>query len=183
MKKQKETEKGKAVQKTYSPEELARMNAKFCQLTGTTTKSGADRIINQMASILVWGRNDAVEKKVVAALDLVVELAPANATQALLAVQMLGVHEAALLFLQRATSEAQTFEGCDANVLRATRLMRLFSEQAELIARLKGKTSQQKVTVEHVHIHQGGQAIVGAVTTTKTDQGGGAIEESRANTP
>ena len=79
----------------------------------------------------------------------------------------------ATLLLRRATVEGQTFEGTDANVLRATRLMRLFNEQVELMARLKGKTSQQKVTVEHVHVHQGGQAFVGAVNTTKPDRGEG----------
>ena len=87
---------------------------------------------------------------------------------------MFGVHEAATLLLKRATVEGQTFEGTDANVVRATKLMRLFNEQVELMAKLKGKTSQQKVTVEHVHVHQGGQAIVGAVSTAKTDQGEGA---------
>jgi hypothetical protein len=43
-------------------------------------------------------------------------------------------------------------------------------EQIEAIQRLKGKTGQQKVTVEHVHVHDGGQAIVGAMTTTKKER-------------
>jgi hypothetical protein len=50
----------------------------------------------------------------------------------------------------------------DANVLR-TRLLRLFNEQLQALAGLRGQTGQQKVTVEHVHVHEGGQAIVGAV--------------------
>jgi len=41
------------------------------------------------------------------------------------------------------------------------------------MAKLKGKAGQQKVTVEHVHVYQGGQAIVGAVSATKTTEGGG----------
>jgi hypothetical protein len=48
-------------------------------------------------------------------------------------------------------------------VLRATRLLRLFTEQLEALAKLKGKTSQQKVIVEHVTVAAGGQAIVGVV--------------------
>ena len=32
------------------------------------------------------------------------------------------------------------------------------------MAKLKGTASQQKVTVEHVHVNKGGQAIVGAVS-------------------
>jgi hypothetical protein len=41
--------------------------------------------------------------------------------------------------------------------------MRLFSEQIELLERLRGKSSQQRVTVEHVHVNAGGQAIVSVV--------------------
>jgi hypothetical protein len=104
---------------------------------------------------------------------MIAEFQPTNPTEALLAVQMFGVHEAATLLLKRATVEGQTLEGTDANVLRATRLMRLFNEQVELMAKLKGKTSQQRVTVEHVHVHQGGQAIVGAVSAAKLDRGEG----------
>jgi hypothetical protein len=37
----------------------------------------------------------------------------------------------------------------------ATRLMRLFNEQLDAIAKLNKKTGRQKVTVEHVHVHSG----------------------------
>ena len=60
--------------------------------------------------------------------------------------RMLGVHEAATMFLYRATAEGQTVDGADRNVLRATRLMRLFNDQLAAMAKLKGRTSQQKVT-------------------------------------
>jgi hypothetical protein len=61
----------------------------------------------------------------------------------------------------------------DLNVLRATRLMRVFNEQLEAMQKLKGKAGQQTVTVEHVHIHKGGQAIVGAVSAPKIGAGRG----------
>ncbi len=49
-------------------------------------------------------------------------------------------------------------DGVDRNALRAVRLMRLFTEQLEAMAKLKGKSGQQRVVVEHVHV-----AIVGTV--------------------
>jgi len=52
---------------------------------------------------------------------------PKNATEALLAVQMFSVHNTAMVLLKRATVEGQTFEGAEANALRATRLMRVFT--------------------------------------------------------
>jgi hypothetical protein len=46
------------------------------------------------------------------------------------------------------------------------KLVRTFTVQMEALNRHRSK-GQQKMTVEHVHIHEGGQAIVGNV------QGGG----------
>ena len=41
--------------------------------------------------------------------------------------------------------------------------MRVFNEQVEIMAKLKGKSSQQRVVVEHITVAAGGQAIVGTV--------------------
>jgi hypothetical protein len=78
-------------------------------------------------------------------------------------VQMVGAQRLAMRFLAQATREGQTPVVVDANVLRATRLMRLFTEQVETMAKLKGKGGQQRVVVEHVNVAAGGQAIVGTV--------------------
>jgi len=42
--------------------------------------------------------------------------------------------------------------------------LRTFTMQAETLAKLR-RGGGQTVRVEHVHVHPGGQAIVGAVTT------------------
>ena len=44
----------------------------------------------------------------------------------------------------------------------AAKLLRVFREQLQALQRYRGK-GQQKVTVEHVHVHAGGQAIGGCV--------------------
>lgn len=105
------------------------------------------------------------------------ELQPTNALEALLSVQMIAVHRTAMRFITRATAPSQTVEGADLHVLRATRLMRLFTEQTEALARLKGKSGQQRVVVERVTVNHGGQAVVGAVTTTNRGIGEGDDEK------
>ena len=70
----------------------------------------------------------------------------------------------AMTFLCSAALEGQTVQAVDPHILRATRLMRLFNEQVETMARLKGKGGQQRVVAEHVTVTAGGQAIVGLVT-------------------
>ena len=56
----------------------------------------------------------------------------------------------------------QTFEGRRENLLQANKLSRTYAVLLEALNRHRGK-GQQKVTVEHVHVHSGGQAIVGVV--------------------
>jgi hypothetical protein len=97
------------------------------------------------------------------AMAMLAELQPATATEAMLAAQMVGTHRAAMMFLKDATKPEDSFDGPDRNVLRAMRLMRLFTEQVEAMSKLKGKSGQQRVVVEHVTVAAGGQAIVGAV--------------------
>lgn len=91
----------------------------------------------------------------------------------MLAAQMIACHDAAMNFLCRATAQDQTTDVIDRNVLRATRLMRIFGEQLEAMQRLKGRTRQQRVTVEHVHVNAGGQAVVGEVTTARVREEAG----------
>jgi hypothetical protein len=91
------------------------------------------------------------------------EMAPGNLTEAMLAVQMIGVHNAAVRFLYMSLVPNQTRGGSDLCISRATKLLRLFTEQLSAMAKLKGKSGQQKMTIEHVHVHAGGQAIVGPV--------------------
>jgi len=88
---------------------------------------------------------------------------PVNEVEAMLAVQTIATHNMAMEFSRRAMQKQQCSEGVDVNVTRATQFMKIFLDQVECLKKLKGKTSHQKVTVEHVHVHQGAQAVVGVI--------------------
>jgi hypothetical protein len=133
----------------------------------------ANHLLAQISMSMNHGQFETHDDQLIGAIAIMQEIKPDNVTEALLAVQIIGVHHAAMKFLYRAALDGQTFEGAEANVLRATRLMRVFTEQLDAMAKLKGKSGQQKVTVEHVHVHQGGRAIVGAVVTPKAGEGVG----------
>jgi len=83
--------------------------------------------------------------------------------EGLLAVQMMGVHNLALECLKRASLEKQTTEAMDANINRATKLLRTFTAQMEALNRHRGKISQQ-VVAGNVNVNEGGRAIVGPVS-------------------
>jgi hypothetical protein len=77
-------------------------------------------------------------------LSMLGEMAPRNATEGMLAVQMMGVHCAGVEFLKRSQLPGQTVEGVDSNVARACRLMRLFTEQLDAMAKLKGTAGNRR---------------------------------------
>ena len=56
----------------------------------------------------------------------------------------------------------QTFEGHRENLNQANKLSRTYATLLDALNRHRGK-GQQKVTVEHIHVHAGGQAVVGVV--------------------
>ena len=94
---------------------------------------------------------------------MLAELEPSTATESMLAAQMVGSQRAAMRFLEGSMMPGQTPEAIDANVNRAAKLMRVFNEQVDTMAKLKGKSGQQRVVVKHVTVAAGGQAIVGTV--------------------
>lgn len=159
-------------------EEDARVDCaleKMKEFSGTKAPSLADRLLLQTTSATLpyWNPSITPGQRLEVAAGALVEMEPSNATEAMLAIQMIATNDAALMFLSRATMNNQNTEIVDANVLRATRLMQVFNEQIEAMHRLKGKVGRQKVTVEHVHVHDGGQAIVGTVTARGSKEGGG----------
>ena len=68
-------------------------------------------------------------------------------------------------------AESQTVKVVDRYVNWASRLSQTFVAQMEALNRYRGK-GPQKVVVEYVHVHKGGQAIVGTFTQNKQAEGG-----------
>src|ERR1700738_4272661 len=60
----------------------------------------------------------------------------------------------------------QTLEGRRENLTQANKLSRTYATLIEALNRHRGK-GQQKVTVEHVDVHAGGQAVVGMVESPR----------------
>jgi hypothetical protein len=179
-----------AVQKAASEAELLAAGQKFfCESLGVSDPEVATVLVNQVKQLqALMSLGDGVGGLSIA-LGMMFEMKPENLAQSLLAVQMSGVHNAVLLHLKRAALVAKAnlnSKTPDTNMLMAMRLMSLFNEQLEAMAKLKGKTGQQKVVVEHVHVHHGGQAIVGTVTAAGRTGGAkqeGGSHETQNNTP
>lgn len=88
---------------------------------------------------------------------------PRDALEAMLATQMGAVH-AATMMLARRLNHVDTIQQQDAAERALNKLARTFATQMEALKRYR-TGGHQKVTVEHVTVNAGGQAIVGAVAT------------------
>ena len=125
--------------------------------------------INEIGRLLWFGEGCSEEvknSKIVHALALYESLEPVDAAEGMLAEQMVGTHFAALDCLRRAALPNQSFAGRDMSLKHAQKLMALYAQQLAALNKHRGK-GQQKVTVEHVNVEPGGQAIVGTVETGK----------------
>jgi hypothetical protein len=130
------------------------------------------------AACAAGAQNPPSEFDINSALAAVTGIGARDETEAMLATQMVATHFAAMTLLRRLKG-ADNIPQQDSAGSLAVKLLRTYALQLEALQRYRGK-GHQKVTVEHVHIHPGGQAIVGTVTT-----GGGGAEKSegRAHAP
>src|SRR4051794_11963332 len=109
-------------------------------------------------------------------------IAPRDELEGMLAGQLIAAHSAAMECYRRAMISEQTFEGRHESLTQANKLSRTYVTLLEALNRHRGK-GQQKVTVEHVHVHPGGQAIVGSVEASASGSGGGGGEPKGGGQP
>ena len=134
-------------------------------------------LANQMINTLWLKHSDerTRDEQYKAAAAALIGIAPKNEIEGMIAAQLLACHSASMECYRRAMIDGQTFEGRRENLSQANKLSRTYAVLLDALNRHRGK-GQQKVTVEHVHVHEGGQAIVGNLES----RGGGVptnIEE------
>ena len=89
---------------------------------------------------------------------------PRDEIESALLIQMACTHTAAM----RVLATFDEGHGCERNALRASaasRLLRAYATQVETLRRLRNGGSQL-VRVEHVHVNEGGQAVIGNLQPT-----------------
>lgn len=114
------------------------------------------------------------EKKLIQAHKAVEKLADSlgakGLLQNMLVTQLLGIHELQQKLLGYASRSINYPEHGQYYMNALTKLSNVFIQQVNTLQKLQGN-SQQKVVVEHLHINDGGQAIVGHVHSNKKKRG------------
>ena len=127
------------------------------------------------AVLSLWTKNSDSQtstKQVEGVLAALQGIGPKDELEGMMAAQLIAAHNAAMECYRRAMIGEQSFEGRSENLSQANKLSRTYATLIEAFNRHRGK-GQQKVTVEHVHVHAGGQAVVGLVAVPGRTEGGG----------
>ena len=133
-----------------------------------------NNVLGNQAVQALWVKNsspDERDKQLSATVAALFGIAPRDELEGMIAAQLVAAHNAAMECYRRAMIGEQSFEGRRENLAQANKLSRTYAALLEALNRHRGK-GQQKVTVEHVHVHAGGQAVVGMVATAPGLPGG-----------
>jgi len=110
-------------------------------------------------------------------LSVVTGIEPKDEIEAMLAAQMAAVHLATMTFARR-LNHADNIAQQDSAERAFNKLARTFAAQVEALKRYR-TGGEQKVTVQHVTVNEGGQAVVGHVSPVP---GGGRPDQNSQTT-
>ena len=160
----------------YDPEDL---KGTLKTIGGSQSDNWNNTLANQAVQTLWIKNSDAQDRdrQLSATVAGLTGIGPKDELEGMMAAQLIASHNAAMECYRRAMIGEQTFEGRRENLNQANKLSRTWVALLDGLNKHRGK-GQQKVTVEHVHVHAGGQAVVGAVETS-----GGGAHENRKDQP
>jgi len=166
----------------YSEEEgspvfkIARTGKSLHKATGFRKDAAGEYILSAVLNALVKGKDDLEKGTAIGnqVLSVMAALNPRDGFEGLLVAQMLLTHTQAINCLRAADNNISFAEIYFSLQNQAIKLMRLYSQQLEALNKHRNK-GKQKMTIKHVHINQGAQAIIGDIV----QEGGGVKNENR----
>lgn len=160
-----------AVRKVEMPDAKKLDEKKRCGVTGSKHEDFINTLLNQAINTMWVAHSNSEEanKQINAVLVGMMGVNPQDEVEGMLAAQMVALHNASMECFRRTMIQEQSFNSRAMNLNHGSKLSRTYAMMMEALSRYRGK-GQQKMTVEHVHVYEGGQAIVGNVTHP---QGGG----------
>lgn len=132
---------------------------------GTASDAFVDMSLQHLLRAARMPEGGASELAINGALAHVASFAPRNEMEAALAVQNACTHMVIMVIFARIGGGHGGPHRLPGLGSTAAKLLRASCSQVETFRRLRGGGGDQNIRVEHVHVHEGGQAIVGAVNS------------------
>lgn len=169
------SEKGGVVQLLPDHPDFAVGHILLMEALGATELEFLNGLLRQLANAGSQGKS-LDESGLNFMLSVVKGIEPKDQVETMLAAQMAAVHMATMTFARR-LNHVETLPQQDSAERAFNKLARTFASQMEALKRYR-TGGEQKVTVEHVTVNEGGQAIVGNVSP-----GGRGARKNRRSTP
>ena len=119
--------------------------------------------IRQAMAALPWSEGGIqASRDKATTIDMLEAINPQDAIEGMIAAQMIGLHNATMECMRRAGFSNGPDR--DTALQQVSKASRTFGMLVETLNKHRGK-GRQTMIVEHVHVHRGGQAIVGQVKT------------------
>jgi hypothetical protein len=132
---------------------------------GTTSSDFVNATLVQIQNASRLPSGGISETSVNAVLAFIEAAAPKNEVEAALAIQMAWTHAVTMAVLTRLGGASGGDRNTAMMAAAAARLVKAFATQIEALRRLRNGGSQY-VRVEHVHLHDSAQAIIGNLKRT-----------------
>jgi hypothetical protein len=158
-------EKPENVARCPPPDELDDSVPDLKHLGGAKSDKWNLLLCNQVLNAAWYHRNITEQEKAdqhTAIFGFLAGVNPQDVVEGMMAAQLFASHAASMECYRRAMLPEQTAEGRQTNLAQAAKLTRANAAQVEALAKHQNK-GRQKITIEHVHVYAGGQAIVGNV--------------------
>src|SRR5260370_41938218 len=137
---------------------------------GTTSDAFVEVSLRQLQAAARLPGEGASEVAMNAAIAMIAADKPSNETEAALSVQGATLHMVAMAVMARIGGAGGGPHRLPGLASVTAKLIRAYCTTVETRRRLRGG-GDQNIRVEHVHVHEGGQAIVGAVNSRSSQDG------------
>jgi hypothetical protein len=122
-----------------------------------------DFIVGLLAQVVIHSPDEAGANFI---LSMIKGIEPRDQLETMLATQMAALHNATMTFARR-LNHVETLAQQDSAERALNKLARTFCTQIETLKRYRS-TGEQKMTVQHVTVNDGGQAVIGNVAGAGT---------------
>lgn len=141
--------------------ELVGTEEAFTRTFGSRNDAFCNGLATQMANVASHGK-EMDENGTAFFASIVGGIEPRDEVEAMLATQMAAVHNATMTFARR-LAHVETIQQQDSAERAFNKLARTYAAQMEALRKYR-TGGQQNVTVKHVTVNEGGQAVVGNVS-------------------
>lgn len=164
------------IDKSLTPLQQHELHAAvMCAATGTASIEYGQMLFSEAINIIAATSIQKHDASFIANSinDALISLKPQDELEGMLCIRLIALHAACMKFMRNSAVADASTDIIDANINRATKLMRLYNETLEALNRHRRK-GEQKVTVQHINVTNHGQAVVGNKVVT----GGGGNDKS-----